>query len=77
MNLQFAGLERRIDDLESEMNSLRSESGAGLVDASVNNSELTVIATNVPVRNDRPLLETARALISALGDDVSSRSKNY
>ena len=77
MNLQFAGLERRIDDLESEMNSLRSESGAGLVDASVNNSELTVIATNVPVHNDRPLLETARALISALGDDVSSRSKNY
>ena len=75
MNLQFAGLERRIDDLESEMNSLRSESGAGLVDTSVNNSELTVIATNLPVRNDRPLLETARDLISALGDDVSSRSK--
>ena len=77
MNLQFAGLERRIDDLESEMNSMRSESGAGLVDTSVNNSELhvTIIATNVPVLNDRPLLETARDLISALGDDVSSRSK--
>ena len=74
MNLQFAGLERGIDDLESEMNSLRSESGAGLVDTSMNNSELTVIATNVPVRHDRPLLETARAEISALGDDVSSRS---
>lgn len=29
----------------------------------------------VPLRNDRPLLETATALISALGHDVSSRSK--
>ena len=27
------------------------------------------------MRNDHPLLETVRALISALGDDVSSRSK--
>ena len=32
MNLQFAGLERRIDYLESEINSLRSETGTGLVD---------------------------------------------
>ena len=52
MNLQFAGLR-----------SLRSESGTELVDTSVNNSELTVIATNEPVRHDRPVLESAIALI--------------
>ena len=74
MNLQLAGLERKIDDLETEMNSLRSE--PGFVDTSVNNCELTVIATNIPVRHDRPLLETAKALISALGEEVSRHATN-
>ena len=73
MNLQLAGLERKIDDLETEMNSLRSE--PGFVDTSGNNCELTVIATNIPVRHDRPLLETAKALISALGEEVSRHAK--
>lgn len=49
------------------MNSLRA-------DNSVNDSDITVIATNVPVSHDRSLLDTAKALISALGDDVSRRS---
>lgn len=69
MNLQLAGLERNIDDLETEMNSLRSE--PGFVDMSVDNCEITVIATNIPVRHDRPLLETTKALVSALGEDIS------
>ena len=73
MNLQLAGLERKIDDLESEMNSLRSD--PGFVDTSVNNCELTVIATNIPVRHDRPLIDTAKALISALGEDIARRSR--
>ena len=41
----------------------------------MNNCELTVIATNIPVRHDRPLLETAKALISALGEEVSRHAK--
>lgn len=76
IDLQFAALERRIDDLEAEMNSLRDENGQGIsADNSVNNSDITVIATNVPVSHDRSLLDTAKALISALGDDVSRRSR--
>ena len=73
MNLQLAGLERKIGDLESEMNSLRSD--PGFVDTSVNNCERTVIATNIPVRHDRPLIDTSKALISALGEDISRRSR--
>ena len=55
------------------MNSLRSD--PGFVDTSVNNCELTVIATNIPVRHDRPLIDTAKALISALGEDILRRSR--
>ena len=75
IDLQFAALEKRIGDLDGEMNSLRGENGLGVHnDTSVNNSDITVIATNVPVRHDRSLLDTAKALISALGDDVSRRT---
>ena len=72
LDLQFAGLERRIELFEGELNSLKADSG--FVDNSVNNCDITVIATNVPVRHDRSLMETARALISALGTDVSDHS---
>ena len=34
-----------------------------------------MIATSLPVSHDRSLLDTAKALISALGDDVSRRSR--
>ena len=67
MNLQFAGLERRIELFESELNSFKVD--AGFVDNSVNNCDITVIATNVPVRHDRPLMDTAKVLIAALGTD--------
>ena len=72
LDLQFASLERRIELFESEMSSLKAD--AGFVDNSVNNCDITVIATNVHVRHDRPLMDTAKALISALGTDVSHRS---
>ena len=72
MDLQFAGLERRIELFESEMSSLKTD--AGFVDNSVNNCDITVIATNVPLRQDRSLMDTAKALISALGTDISHRS---
>ena len=72
IDLQFASLERRIELFESEMSSLKAD--AGFVDNSVNNCDITVIATNVHVRHDRPLMDTAKALISALGTDVSHRS---
>ena len=75
IELQFAALEKRMDELEGEVNSLRSEHVLGpVVDNTVSNCEVTVIATNVPVSHDRPLLDTAKDLISALGDDVSRRS---
>ena len=72
IDLQFAALERRIDNIEGEMNSLKADSG--FVDNSVNNCDITVIATNVPVRHDRSLIDTAKELISALGRDISHRS---
>ena len=70
IKLQLAGLERKIDIIESEINSLRFD--PGFVDTSVNNCELT--ATNLPVRHDPPLLVTAKAFISALGFQVGLRS---
>ena len=45
MDLQLAGLERRIELFESEMISLKAD--AGFMDNSVNNCDITVIATNV------------------------------
>ena len=72
MDLQFAGLERRIELFDSEMSSLKAD--AGFMDNSVNNCDITVIATNVPLRHDRSLMDTAKALISALGTDILHRS---
>ena len=54
------------------MNSLRRERAfSPVVDNAVYNCEVAVIATNVPVCHDRPLLDTAKDLICAFCNDFS------
>ena len=64
-----------MDELDGEVNSHGSARVLGpVVDNTVYNFELTVIAANVPICHDRPLFDMAKDFIFALGDDVSRRS---
>jgi hypothetical protein len=74
VDLQFACWDKRFADLEAELNSLKFISGLKQ-DKTVNNCELTVIATNLSLRPRKQPLDDAKDLISALGSDISSKVK--
>lgn len=74
LDLQFACWDKRFADLEAELNSLKSVSGLKQ-DKTVNNCELTVIATNLSLRPGKQPLDDTKDLISALGSDISSKVK--
>lgn len=74
IDLQFAGLDKRIADLEIEMISLKSHNGLQQ-DKSVKNCDITIIGSNLRERPGKSPLDDANDLISALGTDISSSVK--
>ena len=74
VDLQFAALDNRIVQLENSMRELSLE-GIRINDQTVNNCDVTVIVSNLRARPGEIPLETAKQLVSALGDDVSDQAK--
>ena len=76
VDLQFAAIDRRIDDLENNMRSLSTLDGMGstsgsFVNQSVSNDELTIIVSNLKEVNNEDPLRVARDLTDALGEDIT------
>jgi hypothetical protein len=71
IELQFASLEKRICDLEIQFQSFKAIDCAPH-DFTVNNCDITVIASNVPERQGKSALKYAQDLIDALGEEIST-----
>ena len=75
VDLQFAAIDRRIDDLEHNMKSFTPLDGMRDMNnpqnnQSVSNDELTVIVSNLwETRGEGPLV-VAQSLLNALGEEV-------
>lgn len=73
-DLQFACWDKRFADLEAELNSLKFHSGLKQ-DKTVNNSEITIIGTNLALRTRKQPLDVAKDLISNLGTEILRKVK--
>ena len=73
VDLQFAAIDRRIDDLEINMRSLSSLEGmsGSIVNQTVSNDELTIIVSNLKEANNEDPFRAARELTDALGEEIS------
>ena len=73
VDLQFAAIDKRIDDLENNMRSFATLEGmsGSFVNQSVSNDELTIIVSNLKEVNNEDPLSVARELTDALGEEVS------
>ena len=73
VDLQFASLDNIIHELERAMNSFSTD-GMPMSDHTVNNCDVTVIASNLRQRPGEVPLQAAKELIRALGGEVFENS---